>query len=274
MLSTVLPGTDIRISRFGFGTSSLLRSGTARQRARLLAAAYDYGFTHFDTAPYYGFGVAERDLRPLLAAHKDITVTSKVGLYAPGGEAQPTGLVFARKIAGRWLPILSKPIVDWSIARARDSLSASLRRLGRERVDFYLLHEPDPALIRSEEWLRWLEDERDRVRCFGLAVDAARLCKFVAANDPLLSFVQTEDSLRNREADTLIDSGRKLQITYGYIRDALSSGVTDIAGVLAAALARNGSGSILVGTSKIARLARYSKLADKAGVGAPPAVVA
>jgi aryl-alcohol dehydrogenase-like predicted oxidoreductase len=239
----------------------------------LLAAAYDHGFTHFDTAPYYGFGVAERDLRPLLAAHKDITVTTKVGLYAPGGEAQPAGLVFARKIAGRWLPVVSKPIVDWSLARARDSLSASLRRLGRQRVDFYLLHEPDPGLIRSEEWMRWLEDERDRVRCFGLAVDAARLRKFVAANDPLLALVQTEDSLRNREADALIDSGRKLQITYGYIRAALRSGVTDIGGVLEAALARNSSGSILVGTSRVARLRRYAELADRARADAVPAVV-
>ena len=268
MMKTVLPGTHLLVSRFSFGTSSLLKTGTAKERAALLAAAYRHGFTHFDTAPYYGFGIAERDLRPLLAAHPDITVTTKVGLYSPGGEEQPAPLVFARKLAGRLLPRLSKPIVDWSVSRARDALSASLRRLGRERVDLYLLHEPDLAAISSEEWLRWLEDERDRVRYFGLAVDSRRLRKFVDASDPLLSFVQTEDSIAGREADTLLDSGKPLQITYGYVRDALRRGDADIPGILMAALARNATGSIIVGTGKTARLRQFSELSDKAGANA------
>ena len=51
MNQITLPGTDLRLSRFSFGTAGLFNaSGSARERGRLLAAAYDNGFTHF-TAP-------------------------------------------------------------------------------------------------------------------------------------------------------------------------------------------------------------------------------
>ena len=54
----------------------------------LLEAAVAHGFTHFDTAPIYGFGLSERDLAPLLAAEPNLTVATKVGLYPPGGTQQ------------------------------------------------------------------------------------------------------------------------------------------------------------------------------------------
>ena len=53
MNQITLPGTDLRLSRFSFGTAGLFNvSGSARERGRLLAAAYDNGFTHFDTAAH------------------------------------------------------------------------------------------------------------------------------------------------------------------------------------------------------------------------------
>ena len=265
MLKTTLPGTELTVSRFAFGTSSLLRVGTARQRANLLAAAYDNGFTHFDTAPYYGFGAAERDLKGMLAAHRDVTVASKVGLYSPGGESQPVSLVIGRKIVGKALPAVSRPIADWSVARARQSLTGSLKRLGRDYLDLYLLHEPDRSVLNSEEWLRWLERERERVRYFGIAVTNDRLAPFLTAGDPLAFFVQTEDDEAGRGARLLAAHGRPVQITYGFIREALRRGQTDILAVLAAALARSPRGSIIVGTSKPDRLRQYAELADTLG---------
>ena len=163
MRQVVLFGTNISVSRFSFGTASLFNVGSAKRRAKLLEKAYDCGFSHFDTAPYYGFGAAERDLKPLLRAHPDITVATKVGIYSPGAEEQPSATVFLRKAAGKIIPAISRPIIDWNIARARDALSGSLRRLGRERVDLYLLHEPELELLDADEWLRWLESERDRL---------------------------------------------------------------------------------------------------------------
>jgi len=262
MRQVILPGTDMHVSRFAFGTASLFNGGTARRRSDLLAAAYDYGFTHFDTAPYYGFGTAERDLNPLLRAHPNITVATKVGIYSPGGEAQPVAAVFMRKAAGRIAPTLSRPLVNWSVARARSALAASLKRLGRNRIDIYLLHEPDLSLLDTDEWLRWLESERDRVVRFGIAVDSKRLRNFLAANSPLATFVQTADSVADREADILLEHGRPLQITFGYVSAALRTGPVDIPAILAAALRRNFTGSVIVSTCKRERLRQYAEISE------------
>lgn len=262
MKQTVIPDTDLRVSRFTFGTASLLRVGAANERGRLLAAAYDNGFTHFDTAPYYGFGTAERDLRALLAAHPDATVTTKVGLYAPGGEEQPTALILLRKVAGKIVPALSRPAVDFSVKRARRSLSGSLRRLGRERVDLYLLHEAELHLLDTDEWLRWLESERDRVKWFGIALTDRRLAPFLESASPLARVVQTVDSIAGREADAVSRAGRALQFTYGYLSAAGRVGATDADAILGKALQRNRTGSVIISTRKIERLPGYARIAD------------
>ena len=230
----------------------------------LLAAAYDHGFTHFDTAPYYGFGTAECDLKPLLAAHPNITVATKVGLYSPGGEGQLSATVFARKAVGRFFPRMSRAIADWSVERARASLAGSLKRLGRERIDLYLLHEPDLALLRTDEWLGWLESERDKIRYFGVAVNTQRLLGFIVEDNPLAPFIQTRDSIDRHEADILTQHGRPMQLTYGYISAALRAGSTDVGSVLAQALRRNTAGSVIVSTRVRKRLAQYTVISDAA----------
>jgi D-threo-aldose 1-dehydrogenase len=264
MKQVIIPGTDLSVSRFSFGTASLFGVGSAKQRAHLLAAAYDCGFTHFDTAPYYGFGTAERDLGPLLKSHPNATVATKVGLYAPGGESQPALSVFIRKAGGRVLPVLSRPIIDWNVARAHDALTASLRRLGRERVDLYLLHEPALELLNSDEWLGWLESEHDRVARFGIAVNPLRVRQFLRAASPLAQVIQTADSVKSREADIIQEYHRQLQITYGYVRAAKSEGNVDALTILAEALKRNASGSIIVSTRQLKRLRNFADVSNAA----------
>jgi D-threo-aldose 1-dehydrogenase len=263
----ILPGTDLVLPRFVFGTASLFNVGLRARRLRLLDAAVAHGLTHFDTAPSYGFGVAERDLAPVLSRNPHVTVTTKVGIYSPGGERQPPAAVFLRKAGGRLLPALSRPTVDWSVARAQRSLEASLRRLGRDCIDLYMLHEPELALLIADEWLRWLEKEvgTGRVRHFGIAINADGLEPFLAAASPLASIVQTTDSLVDREADTMFRYGRSLQITYGYVSDAMRrSGSVDVPAILAQALARNSTGAVIVSTRRPERVALYSALTAEA----------
>lgn len=261
MRRIVLPGTDLSVSRFIFGTASLFNIRSSVDRERLLDAAFDNGFSHFDTAPLYGFGWAERELAPLLKRHPDVTVTTKVGLYSPGGEQQPQALVLGRKALGKILRPASKAMADWSVARARRALDASLRRLGRDYIDLYMLHEPHLAQLETDEWLRWLEQERNagRVQRFGIAVEADRLGAFVTAESPLANIVQTIDSLELREADTLLRAGRPLQITYGYVSAAAGRPVEE---TLARALARNRCGAIIVSTRRIDRIGQYHHLLD------------
>jgi D-threo-aldose 1-dehydrogenase len=263
---SIVPGTAIAVSRFIFGTGSFVRGGAAR-RQRLLHAAVEAGFTHFDTAPYYGFGLAERDLRPVLAAHRHVTVTTKVGLYAPGGENQREWGVVARKALGRMVPAVARPRTDFGVDRARRSLDASLRRLGRERAELYLLHEADPDLLATDAWCRFLEDARrdGKVAAFGIAVSTPRLRRFLAADHALAGLVQTPDSLAAREADVLAEHGRPLQITHGYVGAAVRAAAgapIDVEAVLRAALARNAQGAIVVHTSKPERLAQFAAVAS------------
>jgi D-threo-aldose 1-dehydrogenase len=139
MEAITIPNTDFSVSRFIFGTGSLFNAGPLLKRLAVLEAAVEHGFTHFDAAPYYGFGMAERDLAHVLRKHHALTVTTKVGIYPPGGEQRSALSVLFRKTGGKVFPALSRPTVDFSLQRAQWSLEGSLRRLGRDCIDVYML---------------------------------------------------------------------------------------------------------------------------------------
>jgi aryl-alcohol dehydrogenase-like predicted oxidoreductase len=258
-----LPDCGLRLSRFVFGCASLFNAGGARRRRSLLAEAADCGFSHFDTAPSYGFGMAERDLAPVLKARSGLTVTSKVGLFAPGGEDGSAAAIFLRKAAGRLAPALSKAQVDFSLARAKLSLEASLRRLGRERLDLFLLHAPRIDLVAADEWLGWLTSlaDRGRIGGFGLAVTRVEdALDFLDRAAGLAPVIQCPDSLDRREADALIARGRAPQLTYGYLAAARRRAPRlDAAAVLHQALRRNRSGALVVSTLRPERLRLFAE---------------
>jgi D-threo-aldose 1-dehydrogenase len=260
MKSVLLPGTDIRVSRFVFGTASLHHVGTLNRQIDHLRAAADAGFTHFDTAPLYGFGGAETAIGEAFNARSDITVTTKVGLYPPGGcNLRSRRTMLVRKAMGRILPKFSRPVADWSVAQARTSLNASLRRLRRERVDVLLLHEPEIDLLATDEWLRWLEEERDRVGTFGIAGPAARVAPFVRCDHSLARIVQSRDGIESCEADFMIEAGRRMQFTYGYL-SGLANGLDPVE-ILTGALSRNLTGAIVVSTCRRDRLPLFAGIA-------------
>jgi D-threo-aldose 1-dehydrogenase len=90
----------------------------------------------FDTAPLYGSGLSETRLgRALAGVPRDaFQVQTKVGrLLVEGGAGQP---IFVGA------PALI-PVYDFSADGVRRSLDASLERLGLDRVDSLLLHDPD-----------------------------------------------------------------------------------------------------------------------------------
>ena len=263
----VIPGTTLDCPRLIFGTASLFNVGRQSQRLGLLSAAVDAGFSHFDTAPYYGFGWAERDLGALARIRPEISITSKVGIYSPGGERGSYASVFARKAAGRLFPSISRPAIDFSIERAKRALEASLGRLGRSRIELYMLHEPQLEMLQADEWQKWLETETagGRVGAFGLALTRERLLPFLEAARGLAPVIQMLDSLDVREADCLAEHGRPLQITYGYVSAALQRDPgRPVADVLGQAMVRNASGAIIVSTKRIDRLGQYGALLERA----------
>lgn len=258
-------GTGIEVSQLGFGTGSLHHLFSWRDRRSLLLHAQSVGITHFDTAPYYGYGLAERELGLVLKDRRSqITVTTKVGLYPYGPSSTSIASVLLRKAMGKFVPRVALPAVDWSVNRAESSLNASLRRLRTDYVDFLFLHEPEPALLDADECMAWLQREkrRGRIRAWGIAGLESCALPFVRSGHPLAVVVQTRDSLVRRQADFLIDAGRNLQFTYGYISGARSDDDRVLPEeTIRSALRRNSGGCVLVSTCRVSHLQPLASVA-------------
>lgn len=263
MKKVCIGNTGLVSSRIAFGTASLHHLRSARERERLVLTAFDSGITHFDTAPYYGYGIGERGLAALAGKGSAVTVATKVGLYPPGGADLPASLILPRKLLGKLLPPLAKPVADLSVARARESLNGSLRRMKREQVDLLLLHEPDYRLLATEEWLRWLETERNRVRAIGVAGEVPRVLPFVDGRSPFAAqIIQTRDSLASRESDALRRVGRVPQITFGHL--ARRDGTMPVPQMMKRTLESFPDTVLLLSTRRAERIAELARCADGA----------
>jgi aryl-alcohol dehydrogenase-like predicted oxidoreductase len=262
-----LPRTDLRLSRLSFGTASLHHIANSRRRQDVLAAAFEHGFTHFDTAPSYGLGLAEIELgRFLKARSRRVTIATKVGLYAPPGPHGNTATVWARKAVGKLVPPISQSVIDWSIAAAKRSLDSSLRTLAVDQIDLLLLHEPLADAIDTDAFLHWLQAEQQagRIRAWGLAGDARRMRPWLGRKDPLGMVLQVRDSLVGLEADLVMSHGRDLQISYGYLSSRSRGNATlTAAEKLKRALHRNTAGSILVSTRRVGRVEELAAVCEK-----------
>ena len=263
MKKIAIPNTDLETSKFIFGTASLFKAGRQRQRRYLLDAAVAEGFSHFDTAPLYGFGSAERDLATVLKSNPEVTFTTKVGLYGPGGGEQSDTSIFLRKAAGRLVKKLSLPKINFQVAEAQKSLESSLARCERECVDLYLLHEPEVSLVKSDEWMKWLDTcvRNGKVARFGMSLNAEKLRPFLESTGPIGGVIQLQESINGTEASVLTDYLLPKQITFGYVSAALMSGERiDVSNTLRAAILCNSEGAIVVSTTRPSRLKQYAEI--------------
>jgi D-threo-aldose 1-dehydrogenase len=259
-----LPGTDLPVSRLGFGTASLHHAFWQSDRVALLSQATDLGLTHIDTSPYYGDGLAESDIGALPTATRTrITIATKVGLYPRMGTSASSLGVRAKRLLARAWARAGSPVTDLSLPRCQRSLHESLRRMRVEHVHLLLLHEPDWTSINHHELLEWLCKARNAgtIGSWGIAGTRHAIEPALRSQSLLGNVVQTADSLEAREADFLSEYGRPMQITYGYLRRTRDTSVAPKAtDVLRAALSRNSAGTVLVSTRNQARLSEIAKL--------------
>jgi D-threo-aldose 1-dehydrogenase len=133
----------LRVSALALGTAPLgnLYAPVAEEdAAATVGSALEAGLTYVDTAPHYGLGLAERRLGRLLAGvpRDRFVVSTKVGRLvrplAPGETADAEGFADSPPARRVW---------DLSGDGVRRSLEESLERLGLDRVDILLLHDPD-----------------------------------------------------------------------------------------------------------------------------------
>jgi 1-deoxyxylulose-5-phosphate synthase len=156
-----LAGTDLDVSVLGLGCGNFGGVGSAPElfgrgddeatAFALMDAAREHGITLFDTANSYGGGRSEEWIGRWLAsrgARDDVVLTTKVrNRVGPGPDDE--GL---------------------SARHIREQIDASLRRLGTDRIDLYLAHEPDPR-VPVEETLAAFDElvRAGNVRHYGLS---------------------------------------------------------------------------------------------------------
>jgi aryl-alcohol dehydrogenase-like predicted oxidoreductase len=172
--------SDFRTSNLGFGTSLLTRNNSIKDAISNLETAFDSGVTHYDCAKLYGFGNAEMILGKFAKGKRhQITITTKTGM------------------SGLQLPFCALPMINFirSVVKSNQSsitsnsvfgtpvsgvfrpnlvlndLHTSLKKIGTDFVNFYLLHESNVSQANQEDIIEVLQKSKDagKIKMFGIA---------------------------------------------------------------------------------------------------------
>jgi len=144
--------TGIQISAIGIGCWEIGGGYGSIEESEFVKAvnrALDLGVNCFDTAEAYGFGASERSLAKALGGRrKEAVITTKFGV---GYQEAPN-------------------FRDGSRKRVTESIEKSLKNLGTDFVDVYLVHWPDRN-TPFDETMRALDDlvKAGKVRAVGLS---------------------------------------------------------------------------------------------------------
>ena len=189
----------------GYGAAALgnLYSALADDAwPEVVPAAWAGGIRYFDVAPHYGLGLAERRLGESLRAlpREEFIVSTKVGrLLVPQDAAGRTDIdnLFA-------VPADHRRVRDYSRDGVLRSIDDSLTRLGLDRIDLVLVHDPDDfeaeALDGAFPALSELRDQ-GVIRSFGAGMNqSAMLARFVRETDADVMMVAGRWTLLDQSA--------------------------------------------------------------------------
>ncbi|MBI2083688.1 MAG: aldo/keto reductase [Deltaproteobacteria bacterium] len=151
-----------KVSEIGFGVWTVATSwwGIKDQGygIQLLREARELGINFFDTADVYGKGLGETILAEAFGDRlKELVVATKFGYdWETVGERTGHGE----------LP------QDWSPQAIRKSCEGSLRRLHRDWIDLYQLHNPRMETVRSAEIINTLQElkKEGKIRDYATAL--------------------------------------------------------------------------------------------------------
>jgi len=151
--------TELLVTRLCQGTAFRHLPRTDDPRAiEVLHRCLDLGVNFFDSATAYGWGGAEKALgKAIVGRRSDLVICTKiVPSYPPEREGEP-----------------GKP-AHFTRAFLSEQLEKSLRRLGTDYVDLYMLHQPDTETPVADiaEAMRSLV-EAGKVRYWGVSNHSA-----------------------------------------------------------------------------------------------------
>ena len=132
--------TGVRVTRIGLGGAPLggnLVLVTDEEAVQIVRRALDLGIRYFDTAPLYGLGKSEGFYGEVLPGLDRATfaLSTKVGrVLDPVDSPAP----------GPWVnPPSLAPVFDFSRDGIMRSFEESLERLGLDRIEMLLIHDPE-----------------------------------------------------------------------------------------------------------------------------------
>lgn len=165
----------------GFGCANLYGGRRTPQSQRVLAAALDHGIRYFDTARLYGQGQSEGLVGQAIRGRRDkVIITTKAGIL-------PTSETLLERLGDRLLrgarrlkpmrSLIAEPKAReprfgmFAPADIRASLETSLRELGTDYVDVFLLHECEPGDASNPELVNLLQAfvSEGKIRAWGSA---------------------------------------------------------------------------------------------------------
>ena len=182
--------SDLEITRIGIGTAPIGSTSDWRiywgvqdefESIRTIDTALDLGVNWIDTAPFYGWGNAERIVGKALQGKRDkVYIFNKCGTLQDGrgGERE-----------------------DLSPASIRREVETSLRDLKTDYIDLYQFHDPDPNTPIEESWAAMHSlIEEGKVRYGGLSNHTIDLMERAMSVAPVTSN-QHQYNLLNREIE-------------------------------------------------------------------------
>lgn len=261
MRQITVPGIGIPIPAIGYGCSAITSIGE-KKALQVLGAAFDAGVRHFDVARYYGYGESEGVLGRFLKSRRaEVTITTKFGIAPP---RRTNALRWAMQ-AGRQLVRLVPAVRGFlrsraqsmvtggafSVNDARASLETSLRELGVDTIDFYLLHDYVVSGNPPDELVEFLTGaiRAGKIRYFGVGTGIENILRALEFQPELCTVLQFENSVLRRNIERLPRNGPpRLTITHG----ALSASFVAVSAFLKnhADVARRWSTELAVDCSK------------------------
>jgi D-threo-aldose 1-dehydrogenase len=179
--------TELHCTALGFGSAPLgnrFRTLTEQACLDLVDDAWDRGIRVFDTAPMYGYGLAENRLGTALRSRPrdDYLLSTKVGrLLHPAARQSPDD--------DMWTGVPPMRVhYDYTYSGAMRSIEDSLQRMLTDHIDIVLIHDCDryghgadqPAVFEQamSGAARALVDLRDQhvIGAVGVGVNEADVC--------------------------------------------------------------------------------------------------
>ena len=198
MRTRTIGTTGLAVTEYSFGTAALggLYRACPRQTALdTLQAAWDEGMRYFDTAPWYGFGRAERVTGDFLRdkPKNEWILSTKVGriMFPVADDKVPTNYGYID-------PLPFDVRNDYSYDGIMRSLELSYARLGLNRVDMLYVHdigvythgaERNTFHFRAlmDSGLKALEELKSAgtIKAYGLGVNEVPVCLEVLKRAPV-----------------------------------------------------------------------------------------